>query len=375
MKGGTPDIVIIGLSLSSSWGNGHATTYRGLMRGLAAQGLDVLFLEQDVPWYAAHRDMEEPEFGRLALYQDRKDLMRRFGAVLARTGAVIIGSYVQDGVAVIDAVADLQPRLLAFYDIDTPVTLARLERGEEEYLARRQVPLFDVYLSFTGGPTLVRLREVFGARQASALYCSVDERIYRPLGLAPRWDLGYLGTYSPDRQPTLDRLLVDVARRLPGRRFVVAGPQYPDDIHWPGNVERIEHLPPAEHPAFYGAQRWTLNVTRADMIEAGWSPSVRLFEAASCGTPVISDVWDGLGSLLPVGRAIRLARTTDDVVAVLERGTEAERSAQADAARTIVLARHTGQIRARELVAALASAARRRSAVESPAMPRPAAVS
>jgi spore maturation protein CgeB len=273
-------------------------------------------------------------------------------------------------------VAALQPRLLAFYDIDTPVTLARLERGEEDYLARRQVPLFDLYLSFTGGPTLVRLQEVFGARQAAALYCSVDERSYRPLGLTPRWDLGYLGTYSPDRQPTLERLLLDVARRLPRRRFVVAGPQYPAGIDWPGNVERIEHLAPAEHPAFYGAQRWTLNVTRADMIAAGWSPSVRLFEAAACGTPVISDVWDGLGALLPPGRAIRLARTTDDVVAALERVTEAERQAQAEAARSIVLARHTGQIRARELVAALAGAARRRAAeTVPPTTLRPVAVS
>lgn len=348
-----PDILIIGLSLSSSWGNGHATTYRGLMRGLAALHQDVLFLEHDVPWYAANRDMEEPEFGRFATYSDVDDLLDRFGGIIARAGSVVIGSYVQQGVEVIDRVAALKPRTLAFYDIDTPVTLSKLARGEEEYLARRQVPVFDVYLSFTGGPTLERLEREFGARAASALYCSVDERLYRPTGEAQHWDLGYLGTYSPDRQPALERLLLAPARALPGRRFVVAGPQYPAGIAWPANVERIEHLPPAEHPSFYNRQRFTLNVTRADMVAAGWSPSVRLFEAAACGTPVVSDVWDGIETLLPPDEAIRLARSSDDVIRLLETATQAQRNAQAGAARAIVLAGHTGTIRARELVAAL----------------------
>jgi spore maturation protein CgeB len=353
MSGAAPDILIIGLSLSSSWGNGHATTYRGLMRGLAALGKEVLFLEQDVPWYAENRDMQEPEFGAFDTYQDVDDLIARFGGTIARAGSVIIGSYVQRGVEVIDRVRALQPNALAFYDIDTPVTLAKLARGEEEYLARRQVPCFDIYLSFTGGPTLERLKTEFGARAAAPPYCSVDERLYRPTGDAVRWDLGYLGTYIPDRQPALERLLLAPARALPQRRFVVAGPQYPDGIAWPANVERIEHLPPAEHPAFYSRQMFTLNVTRADMVAAGWSPSVRLFEAAACGTPVISDAWDGIEDLLPPGKAIRLAHSTNDVISILETVTMAQRRAQAATARNIVLSGHTGTIRARELVAAL----------------------
>lgn len=348
-----PDIVIIGLSLSSSWGNGHATTYRGLMRGLAGLGKDVLFLEHDAPWYAANRDMPKPEFGRLAYYEGVGDLMKRFGDVIGGAGSVIIGSYVREGVAVIDAVAALAPATLAFYDIDTPVTLARLRRGDEEYLARRQVPVFDLYLSFTGGPTLDRLKSEFRARRTAALYCSVDERLYRPTGDGLRWDVGYLGTYSPDRQPTLERLLLEPARQLPDMRFVVAGPQYPSGIDWPENVERIDHLPPAEHPGFYSRQRFTLNVTRADMVAAGWSPSVRLFEAAACATPVISDAWDGLDALLPNGRALRIAHSTADVVSALRGMPDAERIAMGRAARKIILAGHTGAIRARELVAAL----------------------
>ncbi|MFP5078415.1 glycosyltransferase [Rhizobium sp. YIM 134829] len=356
------DIVVLGLSLSSSWGNGHATTFRALLRGLAAEGHSVLFLERDVPWYAAHRDLADPDFCTLDFYDDVPTLIGRYRERLARADAVIIGSYVPEGIAVIEAVAALRPKRLAFYDIDTPVTLARLERGEEEYLARRQIPLFDAYFSFSGGAVLTRLERDFHARKALALYCAVDPDRYGPTGEAPIYDLGYLGTYSPDRQPTLERLLIEPARRLPQLRFVVAGPQYPAEIDWPANVERIEHLPPADHARFYGRQRFTLNVTRADMIAAGWSPSVRLFEAAACGTPIISDRWQGLDALLPDGEALLIADDTDAVVAALTGLEESRRQAIAQAARARVLADHTGQARARGLVADLRALAPRTAA-------------
>ena len=347
------DLVVLGLSLSSSWGNGHATTFRALLRGIAAEGKRVLFLERDVPWYASNRDLPEPDFCTLEYYSSVPDLIDRFATQLCSAGAVMIGSYVPEGPAVIDAVAALQPAHLSFYDIDTPVTLAKLARGDEEYLERRQIPLFDIYFSFSGGPTLKRLEQEFGAQSAVDLYCSVDDAHYRPTGEALEWDLGYLGTYSPDRQPTLERLLLEPARRLPHKRFVVAGPQYPDGIDWPANVERIEHLPPAEHPSFYSRQRFTLNVTRADMIAAGWSPSVRLFEAGACATPVISDYWDGLGELFPIGEALMVARDADEVVEVLENTTDAHCRTIAAAAQRVVLAEHTGRARARHLLSAL----------------------
>src|SRR3546814_51600 len=239
------DIVVLGLSLSSSWGNGHATTYRALLRGLADLGHRVLFLERDVPWYADNRDLPEPDFCGLQLYAGLGRLEARFASAIARADAVVVGSYVPEGVAVIDLVRRHAPGCVAFYDIDTPVTLAKLGRGDEEYLARRQIPDFDLYLSFTGGPLLKRLAAEFGARRASAFFCSVDEEHYRPTGEPAVWDLGYLGTYSEDRQPALERLLIEPARRLPHRGFVVAGPQYPASIAWPANVERIDHLAPA----------------------------------------------------------------------------------------------------------------------------------
>lgn len=347
------DMVFIGLSLSSSWGNGHATTFRALIRGLHAQGHRVLFLERDVPWYAKQRDLPDPEFCRLAYYSSADELTEKFEAAIASADAVIIGSYVPDGVAVIEAVAALSPKRLCFYDIDTPVTLAKFDRGDEEYLALEQIPIFDAYFSFSGGEVLTRLERDYGARRAIDLYCSVDAERYSNTGEGYEWDLGYLGTYSPDRQPTLERLLVEPARALPHLRFVVAGPQYPDTIDWPANVERIEHLPPQDHPSFYSSQRFTLNVTRADMIAAGWSPSVRLFEAAACGTPIISDDWRGLSELLPEGEAICIARDTDDVVAALTAMEEQHRVAMSRAAHARVMQSHTGSARALHLVSAL----------------------
>jgi spore maturation protein CgeB len=343
------DLVFLGLSLSSSWGNGHATTYRALLRGLAARGQRLLFLERDVPWYAAARDLAQPEFCRLELYDGVADLDARFGACIAAADAVVVGSYVPDGIAVIDLVLGRTPRLCAFYDIDTPITVASLQDDRCGYLAARQVPALDLYLSFTGGPLLQCLEQRFGARLACPLYCSVDAGRYQPRAMPMRWDLGYLGTYAEDRQPALQRLLIEPARLLPHRRFVVAGSQYPASINWPGNVERIEHVPPADHAAFYCQQHFTLNVTRADMVRCGWSPSVRLFEAAACGTPIISDRWDGLDALLPEGEAVIVADGCEDVVAALRHADASERDRISGNARRIVLARHTGEARACEL--------------------------
>ncbi|MBR0654171.1 CgeB family protein [Plastoroseomonas arctica] len=339
-------IVVLGLSLSSSWGNGHATTYRALLRAFAARGHDILFLERQVPWYAAHRDLAEPGYCRLAFYDSVAELDAWHDA-LATADAVILGSYVPDGIAVGDYVQRVA-RLAAFYDIDTPVTLAGLARGEESYIAARQIAGFRLYLSFTGGPTLVRLEREYGSPAARQLYCSVDVDAYRPLDLPHRWDLSYLGTYSDDRQPTLERLLLDPARRAPERRFVVAGPQYPDTIDWPANVERIAHLPPEQHAAFYAQSRFTLNVTRADMILAGYSPSVRLFEAGACATPIISDEWPGLNALLQPGREILIADGEDEVVEALAIA-EPRRRAMATTLRTRILAEHSSARRAAEL--------------------------
>ncbi|HET8995446.1 MAG TPA: glycosyltransferase, partial [Acetobacteraceae bacterium] len=246
--------------------------------------------------------------------------------------------------------------LLCFYDIDTPVTLRKLAEGDTEYLSAAHIPVFDLYFSFTGGPTLRLLEAHYGARAARALYCSVDPEKYHPTGVPRRWALGYLGTYSTDRQPALERLLLQPARRLPHLRFVVAGSMYPADIAWPDNVDRIEHLPPDQHADFYASLDWALNVTRADMLRAGYSPSVRLFEATACGTPVISDPWPGLDTLFEPGREILTASDSSAVERLLTT-PEPLRQEIARAGRRRTLEQHTAAHRAEELETHLRSAA------------------
>jgi spore maturation protein CgeB len=342
-------IVILGLSLTSSWGNGHATTYRGLVRELDGMGHDVLFLERDVPWYAENRDLPCPPYGRTELYSSLRELKRRFAAAVREADLVIVGSYVPEGIAIGEWVTHTAQGATAFYDIDTPVTLARLERNDAEYLTPSLVARYDLYLSFTGGPTLDRIESRYGSPMARPLYCSVDPALYFPEAVEAQYDFGYMGTYSNDRQPALDRLLVEPARRWLKGRFVVAGPMYPQTIKWPANVEYIEHLSPAEHRAFYNSLRFTLNVTRADMVRAGFSPSVRLFEAAACATPIISDYWQGLNTFFEVGEEILVARSPQDVLRYIRQMPEGERRAIGKRARARALGEHTARHRAMEL--------------------------
>jgi spore maturation protein CgeB len=340
-------VVVLGLSITSSWGNGHATTFRGLLREFAARGHDVLFVERDVPWYAENRDLPNPDFCDLLLYRSVDELKAL--NPLRDADFVIVGSYVPEGVAVGEWAVETATCPIAFYDIDTPVTLAKLERGDFEYLTPSLIGRYDAYLSFTGGPTLRRLENEFGSPRALPLYCSFDPALYFPEEVPRDLDLGYMGTYSDDRQPPLERLMLDAARQWDAGRFAVAGPQYPATIVWPPNVSRIEHLAPRDHRAFYNRQRFTLNITRADMIRAGWSPSVRLFEAAACGVPIVSDAWDGLGDFFTPGWEILVSRGPEETLHYLRDIPEWERREIGERARTRVLAHHTAAHRAEEL--------------------------
>jgi spore maturation protein CgeB len=346
------DIVILGLTVTSSWGNGHATTYRSLLRGLAARGQRILFLERDEPWYAANRDAPTPQGAVTLIYHDFAELME-FEGVVSRAALVIVGSYVADGVRIGQWVNSIAQGHTAFYDIDTPVTLDRLEKDEAGYITPELIRRYDAYLSFTGGPTLQLLESRWGARRARALYCSVDPTACRPVRVPTIWDLGYLGTYSADRQPSLEELLLTPARRWQQGRFAVAGPQYPEGLQWPSNVARTIHLSPKEHAAFYGAQRFTLNITREMMKIAGYSPSVRLFEAGACGVPVISDWWEGLDSIFNIGEEVLVAEDGDATLRYLRDLPESRRLGVAQAARARVLNEHTPAVRAAQLLSYL----------------------
>lgn len=340
--------VVFGLSITSSWGNGHATNYRALVRALSRRGHSVLFLERDVPWYARSRDLPVPPWGDFELYDSLEDARARLADRVRAADAVIVGSFVPDGVELGHWVNDTARGVTLFYDIDTPVTLGKLEEGDHEYLEPELIPRYDVYLSFTGGPVLRALERAYGSPAARPFYCLVDLDEHRPVASTLAWDLGYLGTYSEDRQPGLERLLLDVARHSPRSRFCVAGPGF-DSEDWPPNVVYRDHVAPPGHRAFYNRQRLTLNLTRARMIRAGWSPSVRLFEAAACGVPVVSDRWEGLDHFFQPASEIVLADDTEDVLRALRDIDPDEARRIGARARARVLAAHTAQHRVREL--------------------------
>lgn len=343
------NIVIFGLSITSSWGNGHATTYRALAKALARRGHTVAFLERDKPWYREHRDLAAPDYCKVNLYADLKDIPVRYGGLVRSADLVMLGSYVPDGIAIADWLTRHAQGVTAFYDIDTPVTLSKLAAGDSEYMSAHLLPRFDLYLSFTGGPIIDEIEQRYGSPRARVLYCSADPEIYAPQPRLKRWALGYLGTYSADRQQKLDELLLKPAMQLSDQNFVVAGASYLDRQRWPDNVLHIAHLPPDQHPGFYCAQRFALNVTRADMVERGFSPSVRLFEAAACGVPVISDRWPGLDQLFTPEREILLARDARDVLTIIGEMPEHRRLTIAANARARLLRDHTADHRAREL--------------------------
>jgi spore maturation protein CgeB len=341
-------IAILGLSITSSWGNGHATTYRALVRALSERGHEVQFFERDVEWYADNRDLPESPYWRTTLY-DSLDALYLHRSSIRAADVVVVGSYVPDGPQIIDWIMDNASGVRAFYDIDTPVTLAALTTDSCTYIRRDQVPEFDLYLSFSGGATLTRLEQEFGATLPRPLYCAVDADRYRPTGEPQRWHLGYLGTYSPDRQNALNIRLLEPARRWSHGRFVVAGPQFPVELSWPPNVDRIEHLAPPAHPSFYCAQRFTLNVTRSAMVDAGHAPSVRLFEAAACGTPIISDEWSGLDEFFEPAAEILVTHSADETLQYLCELSDNARKTIAERARARVLSAHTAAHRAQEL--------------------------
>ena len=267
----------------------------------------------------------------------------------------MVTSYCPDGIEASALVLDGQARLRVFYDLDTPVTLARLEAGERPaYLPPEGLGGFDVVLSYTGGRALEALRTRLGARVVAPLYGWVDPELHRPTDPVPAYlgDLSYLGTYAPDRQAALEALFLEPARRLSRRRFVIGGTQYPEGFPWAPNIFFVRHLPPAEHPAFFCSSTLTLNVTREAMKRMGWCPSGRLFEAAACRVPLISDHWEGLEAFFEPGRDILVARETDDVTTAMMLPRE-HLATLARRARERTLEEHTAERRVRELRAIL----------------------
>jgi spore maturation protein CgeB len=344
-------ITIFGLSITSSWGNGHATTFRALCHALHRRGHRIVFFEHNVEWYQNNRDLPNPAYCDVKVFQSWEEILPAVKTELRDSDVAMVGSYFPDGIAALEEVLASNVPVKAFYDIDTPITVRSLrEHGRADYLLKSHLPELDIYFSFTGGPMLQHLLEDFGAPFAVPLYCSVDPDKHRELPADPRFacDMSYMGTYAPDRQPKVEELLCAPARKLPDKKFIVAGPQYPSHIGWPENVERIMHLNPRHHAQLYSSSRITLNITRREMVVAGYSPSVRLFEAAACGAVIASDNWSGLETFLTPGREILVATGIDDIVRYVKSYDDSELRRMGQAARDRVLAAHTSEVRAQE---------------------------
>jgi spore maturation protein CgeB len=351
-------LVVFGLTVSSSWGNGHATLWRGLIRALAALGHRVVFYERDVPYYADHRDLLQLTDGELRLYSSWEEVLPRARLDVDDADIAMVTSYCADGIAAAELVLGSSANLRMFYDLDTPVTLAQLRLGESvPYLPSAGLADFDLVLSYTGGVALDELKHRLGARRVVPLYGSVDPAVHYPVPAVERYraDLSYLGTYAEDRQAALLTLFIEPARRRPERRFLIGGAKYPQAFPWSDNIFFVRHLPPSEHSAFYCSSRLTLNVTRAPMAEMGYCPSGRLFEAAACGAVVLSDAWEGLNHFFEPGSEILVANSMDEALAALGISDE-ELARVARAARERVLSDHTSERRAMQLIAALEAA-------------------
>ena len=342
-------IVVFGLTVTSSWGNGHATTFRSLLKALSARGHVIEFIEKDVEWYRNNRDLPSPDFCSVHLYEEWLGASAGLLAIASDADVIVVGSYFPDAIALTEALMSRRSAPVLFYDIDTPITLAALQAtGQMQYLTTKLVSCFAAYLSFSGGPALATLEQSFGARKAIAFFCSVDADLYHPIAPQTRFacDLSYLGTYASDRQARLMELLDAPAALLPERSFRVAGPLYPAGVPWQNNVLRHPHVAPPDHPAFYSSSRFTLNLTRADMIAAGYSPSVRLFEASACGAAILSDDWPGLDTFFIPGEEILLVRSKEHVAEILRELPDADRLTLGRRARERILEEHTSMQRA-----------------------------
>ncbi|MGA8025706.1 MAG: glycosyltransferase [Bryobacteraceae bacterium] len=345
-------IVIFGLSISSSWGNGHATLLRGLFRALHGQGHEIHFFERDTPYYAAHRDVMSLPFAHLHFYAGWDENLDTAKRELRGAEAAMVTSYCPDGRAACELVLNSQLPRTIFYDMDTPVTFSRLEKGEAvPYLPAEGLGGFDLVLSYTGGEALDRLRGTLSAQCVATMYGWVDPEVHFQVPPCDKFasDLSYLGTYSADRQTALEELLIAPAHRLDNHKFLIGGAMYPDMRAWPANIRHFDHIAPPEHPSFYSSSPVTLNITRASMAAMGYCPSGRFFEASACGAAVLSDWWTGLDSFFKPGEEILVAHTSGDAGSAITQD-RALLEKIGSRAKQRVLDCHTAEIRARRLI-------------------------
>jgi spore maturation protein CgeB len=345
------NIAFYGSSLLSSYWNGAATYYRGLLRDLALRGWSVTFYEPDAFDRQSHRDIDPPEWAKVVVYPATEEAVRAVTAEARRADVVVKAS----GVGVFDdllleaTVAAAAPHALRlFWDVDAPATLAEL-RATPDHPMHRLLPRLDMVLTYGGGPPVIDAYRAIGARACRPIYNALDPQTHHPVAFDPRFagDLAFLGNRLPDREARVERFFLEPAAQLPERRFLIAGSGW-DDKPMPANVGRIGHLSTNDHNAFNVSPLAVLNIARDSMAEVGFSPATRVFEAAGAGACLITDAWEGIELFLTPDEEVLVARDGQDVVEHLAALTPERARAIGEAARQRIVAEHTYARRAVE---------------------------
>lgn len=363
-------IAFYGSSLLSSYWNGAATYYRGLLRELAGRGYDIVFYEPDAFERQQHRDIEPPDWARVVVYPASEDGVRRVIAEAALADIVIkaSGVGVYDDALLDGVVAASRPEAIRiFWDVDAPATLASLHKlqdprrqaaeaqadGMSAQVIQRALPALDLVLTYGGGPPVVSAYEALGAVRCVPIYNALDPTTHRPVPPDPRFacDLAFLGNRLPDREERVTRFFLVPAARLASRSFLIGGNGW-EDRAMPRNVRVLGHVYTRDHNAFNASPLAVLNIARDSMAQTGFSPATRVFEAAGAAACLISDAWEGIELFLTPGSEVLLARDGRDVAEHLE-GLTKERAAEiGQAALRRALREHTYAQRA-ELVDAI----------------------
>jgi spore maturation protein CgeB len=363
-------IAFYGSSLLSSYWNGAATYYRGILRDLARRGHDITFYEPDAFERQEHRDIEPPPWARVVVYEARADALRTVVARASEADVVVKAS----GVGVFDdelldgvTRAARPDALRIFWDVDAPSTLAELETSPGHPL-RGALAGLDFVLTYGGGPPVVRAYEALGARACIPIYNALDAETHHPVPREQRFaaDLGFLGNRLPDREKRVEDFFLDAAWRLPGRDFMLGGNGW-GDKHLPPNVRTLGHVYTRDHNAFNASPLAVLNIARDSMAATGWSPATRVFEACGAGACLMTDAWTGLEMFLKEGEEVLVARDGQDVADQLAALTPMRARAVGEAGRRRILAEHTYAIRGAEVHALLQlRLAQRREAAPTP---------
>ena len=351
------NVAFFGSSLVSAYWNGAATYYRGLLRALAGLGHQITFYEPDAYERQAHRDMDDPEWAKVVVYEGQSDDAARRALESARSADLIVKA---SGVGVYDALLEAgvlslrnARNVIAFWDVDAPATLERVHTEQSDPF-RGLIPRYDVIFTYGGGEPVVRAYEALGARLCVPIYNALDPSTHHPVSKDPRFeaDLSLCANRLPDREQRVEEFFLRSAEALPNRTFLLGGSGWGDRA-LPGNVRYVGHVYTRDHNAFNCTPLAVLNVTRDSMTRFGFSPATRVFEVAGAGACLISDAWEGMELFLEPGKEVLLAKSGDDVAELLASLTPERARSIGDAAMRRILAHHTYDQRAREVDAVL----------------------